>query len=262
MLQALTKQQRLSRILARLQRTHGRQKWESDGPCLDVLVRNMLAQNTNWVNADNGYKQLRRQFPSWSAVMRADVSEVQRQIAVCGLARMRARRLQAILHEIKRQHGKLCLQHLADQPAEQAYAYLMSFFGIGPKTATCTLLFAFGTPLFPIDNGILRVLRRLRLVRPKAREEEAAQTIIRHTSPRQRYPLHVVSFMHARKFCRPKNPKCDECQLVDLCPHGKRRLKHRPAELVETEAARLRPIILSKFISGGIAKNSDDELVG
>ncbi len=221
----------------------------------------MLSQNTNLANADSGYRQLRRAFKSWREVMNADVRDVQRHIAVCGLARMRARRMQALLRTIHEQRGKLCLQHLADESPADAYEYLRSFYGIGPKTAASTLLFSFGTPMFPTDNGILRVARRLRLVRAKARDGETSETIQRHTPPNRIYPLHVLMFTHAKSVCRPKNPKCDECRLLELCPHGKRRMRHRQGETLEEAIPRLRRIILSRRASDGIAKNDAEKEV-
>src|SRR4051812_31162145 len=92
----LTKRQQIVRALNRLILMHGPRAWKSDGPCLDVLIYCMLAQNTNLANADSGYRQLRRAFKTWGGVMDADVRDVQRHIAVCGLARMRARRMQLL----------------------------------------------------------------------------------------------------------------------------------------------------------------------
>ena len=229
-----------------------------EGTCLDVLVHSMLAQNTNMANANSGWRQLRRAFRSWRQVMDAPVRDVQRCIAVCGLARMRARRLQQLLQRIDQQNGKLDLQFLAERPPQDAYDFLMSFFGIGPKTAACTLLFAFGMPMFPVDNGILRVARRLRLVSPKTRDVETSRTIQCNASAKQCYPLHVLMFTHAKRTCRPRNPKCDECKLVELCPHGKKRLRHQPAETVEESVMRLRPIILSRRAGDGIPKNEEE----
>src|SRR5258707_14366327 len=71
------------------------------GAGLDTLIEAMLAQNTNMANATSGYRMLRRRFRSWSQVMNADVGDVQREIAICGLARMRARRLQNLLRVVK-----------------------------------------------------------------------------------------------------------------------------------------------------------------
>jgi endonuclease-3 len=247
------KRAKVLRILCRLERAHGKRAWRSSGPCLDELVYAMLSQNTNLANADSGYRQLRRRFPTWNQVMNADVADVQRQIAVCGLARMRARRLQAILRQIKRTHGKLDLQFLADMEPTDAYAYLTRFHGIGPKTAAYTLLFSLGVPMFPVENGILRMTKRLRLVRFKARDEETSRTIERLSKPAHRYALHVLMFAHAKRMCRPRNPRCDECTLVELCPHGQRRLRHAPPQ-DPLPPRNVRPVILSRFISDGISK--------
>ena len=82
---------RVTRILELLEKAHGPRPAKSRGKCLDVLVACMLTQNTNMANARSGFRQLRRAFPSWTKAMLAPIHEVQRPIAVCGLARMRAR---------------------------------------------------------------------------------------------------------------------------------------------------------------------------
>ena len=248
------KREKVQRIDRLLERRHGRQAWVREGTGLDMLVEAMLAQNTNIANATSGYRQLRRAFPTWSKVLSAPVRDVQRHIAVCGLARMRAHRLQALLRRVKEEQGKLCIEFLAGLPTEQAEKYLLSFHGIGPKTAAYVLLFSFGMPVFPVNNGILRLAKRLRLVRAIARDAEAGQILGRLAKPNRIYPLHVLMFTHADKICRPKNPKCDECPLVEHCPHGQRRLKHRPPEpIVHVKG---RPIILSRCASAGIPKRS------
>lgn len=252
--------QLLSTILKRLEKAYTRHDWASRGKCLDVLIASMLTQNTNMANARSGFHQLRRRFRSWNDVMNADVREVQRQIAVCGLARMRARRLQGLLRTIQQQRGALNLQFVGQMQPTQAYEYISSFFGIGPKTAACTLLFAFGMPLFPVDKGIQRMAKRMRLVRAKAGEAETGRAIQEHLRPRQCYPLHVLMFKHAKSVCRPRNPKCHQCGLCDLCPHGKRRLKHRPpAREIDLATRRMRPIILSRYASDGLAKRATED---
>ena len=245
---------RVRRIDRLLERMHGRQVREHTGTGLDMLVEAMLAQNTNLSNALAGYRQLRRAFPTWNKVLAASVGDVQRHIAICGLARMRARRLQALLRRLKDEHGKLSIDFLSDMDVREAEEYLLSFHGIGPKTAGYTLLFAFGMPIFPVDNGILRVARRLRLVRLIARDAEAGKVLAQLTPAKRIYSLHVLMFTHSKKLCRPKNPKCDECLLLDLCPHGQRRMRHRPPDPIVRIKGQ--PVILSRYASAGIAKRA------
>jgi endonuclease-3 len=256
------KEARLRQVLRGLQRMYGAVALprRGRGAGLDTLVEAMLAQNTSMANATRGYRMLRRRFSSWTKVMNAPVGDVQREIAICGLARMRARRLQDLLRTIKQQRGGLSIDFLAAESTEAAFDYLMSFYGIGPKTAAFTLLFAFGHPLLPVDNGILRVVRRLRLVRPKARDLEAEQTLSPLIAAGRHYATHVLLFRHARKRCRPRNPKCDQCALLATCPHGQRVMRHRPPEKgVEVlPLLRRRTIRLASFISGGIVRHEAD----
>jgi endonuclease-3 len=238
---------------------HGPRRWTPNGSGLDTLVEAMLAQNTNMANAERGYKQLRRQFRTWNQVLAAPVAEVQRCIAICGLARMRARRLQALLARIKAERKRLEIDFLRDADVRTAYEWLTRFHGIGHKTAAFTLLFAFEQPVLPVDNGVLRVLRRTRLVRPKARDAEA-ERVLSPLIPRGRhYAMHVLLFTHAKQRCRPKNPKCDECALLELCPYGKRRVRHAPPALDEPFVpVRRRAARVARYISAGISKASGD----
>ena len=236
--------------------------WSPRGTGLDVLVEAMLSQNTNMANSRRGYRQLRRAFPTWPKVLAAPVEQVQRQIAICGLARMRARRLQVLLAKIRADHpgrrGKLALDWLAGQSPADATAYLRSFHGVGPKTAAYTLLFGFNMPVLPVDNGILRVARRLRLVRLHAQADEAERTLAPLVPRGNHYAAHVLLFRHAKVLCRPKNPKCDECKLLAMCPHGQRRMRHQPLE-VGVELLPPRPKLLARFASAGVAKHGTEE---
>src|SRR3954471_11107072 len=82
--------ERVEKILPLLEQSHEPiVPQRKRGRCLDLLVACMLTQNTNMANARSGFKQLRRAFNSWTAVMNAPIEAVQRCIAVCGLARMR-----------------------------------------------------------------------------------------------------------------------------------------------------------------------------
>ena len=258
-----TTKQKLRRVLAALVRTYGpvTPPRPRRGAGLCALVEAMLAQNTNWVNAVRGYRMLRRRFDSWAKVMDAPVEDVQRQIAVCGLARTQAVRLQHLLRTIKQRHRRLSLHFLTDQPTESAFDYLMGFYGVGPKTAAFTLLFGLGHPVLPVDNAVLRVVRRLRLVRAKARDLEAERKLSPLIDAGKHHAAHVLLFRHAHERCRPRNPKCDGCALLKLCPHGGRVVRHRPpargTESLPTR--RRRPPQLAGFIAAGIPKHAEPE---
>lgn len=214
----------LARIVDILRHTYGPRPPKIWGKCVDVLVDTILSQNTSNANSAAGYRQLRRRFKSWNQVADAPVEEVERHIRVSGLSRQKAPRIQAILRQIRAEHGKIDLQHLNDLDEQTAYDYLRRFPGVGPKTAHCTLLFAFGMAMFPVDTHIHRIALRVGLVPPKTTADQTAALLTPLIAPADRYETHVLLIDHGRKTCRATNPRCDECPLLRMCPEGKSRI--------------------------------------
>ena len=210
-------------ILRRLRNAYGPRPWTCWGKGVDVLIDTILSQNTSNANSDAGYRQLRRRFRTWNQVVAAPVEEVERHIRVSGLSKQKAPRIQQILRQIKSDRGKIDLQHLAAMDEQLAYDYLMKFKGVGPKTANCVLLFAFGMGVFPVDTHIHRIARRLKLIGAKTTAEQAHDVLKPMIAPKDRYEMHVLLIEHGRKTCRAINPKCGECVLLDVCPYGRAR---------------------------------------
>ena len=215
----------MPKILWRLQKHYGQRPWKCWGKGVPVLVDTILSQNTSNANSDAGFRQLRRRFRSWHQVADAPVGEVERHIRVSGLSNLKAPRIQSILRAIREDRGKIDLQFLAEMDEQSAQEYLMKFKGVGPKTANCVLLFAFGKPLFPVDTHIHRIARRLGLIPARASAERAHELLKPMIAPKDRYEMHVLLIEHGRKTCKAINPKCEECVLLDRCPFGKLRTR-------------------------------------
>lgn len=211
----------------RLERVFGPRPWSCHGKGVPVLVGTILSQNTSNANSNAGFKQLRRRFRGWNQVADAPVEEVERCIRISGLSNIKAPRIQTILRQIRADRRRIDLQFLHDMNEQTAYDYLMRFAGVGPKTASCVLLFAFGKPLFPVDTHIHRIAKRLGWIAPDVSADEAHRQLQPKIAPRDRYSLHVLLIAHGRKTCKPINPRCEECCLLDLCPFGQTRVAKR-----------------------------------
>lgn len=199
----------------------------ASGDPLDTLILTILSQATNDTNSGRAFADLKRAFPDWEAVRIAPTAEVERAIAVGGLAAQKAPRLQRILDQILEAHGSLDLDFLRNWPPDEAFRYLTSFDGVGPKTAACVLLFALGRAVFPVDTHILRVGKRLGLVDPRATPEKAQEILGQAIPPECVYPLHINLIEHGRRVCRSRNPACEICVARPLCatanpPRGQR----------------------------------------
>ncbi len=191
---------------------------------VDELVCTILSQNTNDQNRDRAFEALRARFPTWEAVRDAPTEEVARAIRVAGLANQKAPRIQEALRRIGQANGRLSLDFLRDLPTEEARAWLENLPGVGPKTAAIVLLFALDKPAFPVDTHIYRVTGRLGLRPPNMSVEKAHRWLEAVFPPETYYDAHLNLIELGRRYCRPRNPRCAQCPVLDLCPEGQRRV--------------------------------------
>ncbi|NLN16873.1 MAG: endonuclease III [Firmicutes bacterium] len=210
--------ERIKRIAARLTEVYGEQqpKWPEDP--LDVLVLTVLSQATTDANRDRAFQSFKEAFPTYDLVMAASAEEIARAIMSGGLAWQKAPRIKAILARLKEERGDYSLGFLASMDDEGAMDYLQSLPGIGPKSAACILLFAFGRPIFPVDTHIHRVASRLELVTDNATPEKTQAKIQSLVPPELVYSFHLNLIEHGRRVCKAQRPRCDECCLFDECP--------------------------------------------
>jgi endonuclease-3 len=219
---------RVRAILERLRAAYGKPVEHAHRAPVDELILTVLSQNTNDRNRDVAYARLTARFDSWDDVRDADTSEVEDAIRPGGLAPTKAVRIQEILRAL----GDDDLSGLADEPLDDARERLCALPGVGRKTAACVLLFSFGRPDIPVDTHVYRVGTRLGLFRPGASLEEAHDELLRLVDPEDAYEFHVGLIRHGRRTCVARNPRCEECPLLSLCPYGKARLSwHREPHL-------------------------------
>jgi endonuclease III len=188
---------------------------------LDVLIQTILSQSTTNANSDRAFQNLKRRFPDWESASRARVSSIETAIRSGGLARQKSARIKELLNEMRRRRGSLDLSFLKKAPLEDAKQFLASFKGVGPKTVACTLLFACNQPVFPIDTHIFRIARRLGLIPERCSDEEAHSQMGRMIPRKRYYEVHINLIRHGRRVCRPSDPLCEQCCLVDYCEYYK-----------------------------------------
>ncbi len=204
-------------IYRRLMAAYGPPDWRPTNPALDELVLTILSQNTSDVNSGRAFAALQARYPDWQAVVDAPVDELTETIRSGGLAKQKAPRIQAALRRILAERGQFSLDFLAQMPTEEAMQWLMSIDGVGHKTASIVMLFAFGRPAFPVDTHIMRITRRLGFVQPKATPEQISVVWTAMTPPAWYFPLHLNLLRHGREVCRAPTPRCHLCVLRDIC---------------------------------------------
>jgi endonuclease III len=181
------------------------------------LILTILSQNTNDVNRDRAYHSLRQQFPKWDDVANAKPGAVAKAIKVGGLADTKSKRIIKILSQIRSRSENYSLAFLIKLTDTEIWDYLTAFDGVGPKTASCVLLFALGRKAMPVDTHVHRVGQRLGLIPTEYSAEKAHPWFLELELPVDMYQFHLNLIQHGRAICRPRNPKCDSCPLTRLC---------------------------------------------
>jgi len=218
---------RLRAICNRLEKRFGPLEVPRSTDPLDELILTVLSQHTSDLNSERAFALLRAAYPTWDDVVDADSDEVADIIRSGGLANTKARRIQAILREVHQRAGAYSLDRLGAMSDNEAREWLVSFPGVGPKTAAVVLSFAFGRDTMPVDTHVHRVTRRLGIVPPKSSAELADRLLHGLIPEGLRTPLHVGFIRLGREICKAPVPRCRQCPLKDLCPTAPRYLPAR-----------------------------------
>jgi endonuclease-3 len=207
----------IAEILDRLRAAYGPPALRTRRPALDELVLTILSQNTSDVNCERAYARMRERFPRWQDVRDAPEADLVDALRPGGLAVQKAPRIQAVLRGL----DGLDLEWLATVPPAEAMDWLVALPGVGPKTASCVLLFSLGVPVMPVDTHIHRIAGRVGLI-PAGTGAGAAHAILTEmTPPARMLEAHLLLITHGRTTCTARRPRCEECVLLDLCDYGR-----------------------------------------
>jgi endonuclease-3 len=216
----------IEKIIRLLEKEYGVRRWYKGQDPISVMVQTILSQNTSDANSGRAFTSLLTNFGSWEAVENASVSDIVESIKTGGLARVKAERIKMALHEILEEWGSFDLNFLKGLPLREARAYLEHLPGVGPKTASCVLLFSFGKPALPVDTHVFRVSRRLGLIATGVSLAQAPELLERQIPAHRVYQFHLHLIEHGRRVCQARRPRCPECVLRQNCCLYKLRRKH------------------------------------
>lgn len=206
-------------IYERLNKEYGKPRWRQHLPPVDELVSTILSQSTSDTNRDRAFNALKERFPDWESVIEAPVEAIRDTILPAGLANQKAPRIQNALLQVKLKAGSMCLDFLEELSDAEAKEWLVSLPGVGPKTASIVLLFAFGRPAFPVDTHVHRLAKRLGLIGPRVSADKAHDLLEEMGETDTYYAYHLNLIRHGRQTCFARNPQCGDCFLQAECDY-------------------------------------------
>ncbi len=200
---------RISAILAALDEayphvecalTH-RSPWE-------LLVATILSAQCTDVRVNMVTPELFRRFPTPQKTAKATLPQLEALIRTTGFFRNKAKSIQGAARKIVADFNGQVPQTLAE---------LITIPGAARKTANVVLGVAFNKAEgVVVDTHVLRITRRLALAKgdtPQKVEQELMRIL-----PKNRWIdfSHQI-IHHGRAVCIARKPKCDHCNLEQLC---------------------------------------------
>ena len=203
---------------------------------VEVLVLALLSARTRDEVAMAALRVLRVRFPRWQDLLAADPAVVERLVGNTTWPDRKRLNLQEALRALQAARGGLELDFLAGFGVDEAIAWLRQLPGVGPKTASCVLLFSrLRMRALPVSTGHHRMAKRLGLISRRTNAEAAHDPLLAMLPPdwdNDRIERHhwLIARL-GREHCTDRRPRCGDCPVRELCP-SRGRIRPAPASRI------------------------------
>lgn len=179
------------------------------GNAEDTLITTLLSARTTDVQVLRVYPGLRKAFPTLDALAKAPVSSIAGKISSIGLYRNKAKAVKALAKKLLADFGGQVPRTMEE---------LVSLPGVGRKTASCVLAYAFRIPAIAVDTHVFRIVHRLGWAKGKTAEQVEME--LRAFVP-ERYWIDINRSMvqFGRDICKPGQPQCWRCPVAKWCQY-------------------------------------------
>jgi endonuclease-3 len=176
---------------------------------LELVVGTALSAQCTDERVNMVTRELFKKYKTARDYAEADQNALEKEIYSTGFYRNKAKNLRGM--------GRVLVEEFGGEVPETLEG-LLKLPGISNKTAYIVLAKAFGKMQgVPVDTHVFRLAPRLGWSNAKTPEKMSRE--LAELFPREDY-LDVNEYLitHGRAICSPRNPKCDECVLADICP--------------------------------------------
>jgi len=174
----------------------------------ELLVATILSAQCTDVRVNIVTPELLRRFPTPQKMAKATLPQLETLIRTTGFFRNKAKSIQGAARKIVADFNGQVPQTLAE---------LITIPGAARKTANVVLGVCFNKAEgIVVDTHVLRIARRLGLAKgetPQRVEQELMQII----AQRRWIDFSHQIIHHGRQICLARKPKCNRCNLEQLC---------------------------------------------
>lgn len=180
-----------------------------------TLIATILSARSRDETTEVVARELFRVYPDCNSLARAPVRAVEKLVKRTGFYKTKARRIIEVSRLLMERHG-------GNVPSEMEA--LLELPGVGRKTASCVLVYAFGTPAIPVDTHVHRISNRLGWVRTRT-PEKTEEALRKRIDSSDWLDINDLLVFHGKTICKPIRPLCSICSVEAHCAKILRRKK-------------------------------------
>ena len=176
----------------------------------ELAIAVMLsAQTTD--KAVNGVTQiLFKKYPTLESLNKAKIEDIEECIKSLGLYKNKAK-------NIKEMASILISDFSSKLPSDKNE--LQKLPGIGNKSAGVIRIEIFKIPDLPVDTHIIRITNRLGIANKKDEPIDIERKLKKLIPESCWIKTHHQLIHFGRYFCLARSPKCEQCQLRNICKY-------------------------------------------
>ena len=211
----MDEKEKIQEIHEWLKHSYGPAPEPSEMSGIDYVIETILSQNTNDINRDKAFNELKERYgDDFEEIRYADKEELIDTIRIAGLGPTKAERIQEALNIIYEEEGSYSVEFLDELSLDEGKKWLTDIPGIGPKTASVILGFHFKKPTIPVDTHVHRLANRYGLV-PRGSSRKSTHDILEEKVPDEiKYSFHRLLIEHGRAECKASKDEC-QCELCE-----------------------------------------------
>ena len=180
---------------------------EEDNDPFKILIGTILSARSRDENTSKIVRKLFQKYKNVIELANADLNDIKSIIHSIGFYNTKSERIKQVSKIIVEKFHGIVPNQIED---------LLGLPGVGRKTANCVLVYAFNKPAIPVDIHVHRISNRIGIVKTqnvKRTEEE----LIKIVDKEYWLILNNIFVMYGQNICLPIRPKCQMCNLKDIC---------------------------------------------
>jgi endonuclease-3 len=210
---------RLQKIIAGLERAYPDAHCELDySNPLELLIATILSAQSTDKQVNLVTPELFQRYRTARDYAEADPAALEKAISRLGFFRNKTKSIQGCCRALVEHHGGEVPKTMEE---------LTELAGVGRKTANVVLGNAFNiNEGIVVDTHVMRLSQRLGLTSTDKPEKIEADLV--KMVPRDKWTLfsHLLIW-HGRRRCYARNPDCENCEVLKLCPTGPKLIAQR-----------------------------------